>query len=32
MFEYQLEDGRSVLANENRTSDGGTVVVYTDGQ
>ena len=30
MFEYQLEDGRSVLANENRTSDGGTVVVYTD--
>src|SRR3954470_18349228 len=30
IFEYQLEDGRSVLANENRTSDGGTVVVYTD--
>jgi len=30
MFEYRLEDGRSVLANENRTSDGGTVVVYTD--
>jgi len=30
IFEYQLEDGRSVLANENRTSDGGTVVVFTD--
>ena len=30
IFEYQLEDGRTVLANENRTSDGGTVVVYTD--
>jgi signal transduction histidine kinase/CheY-like chemotaxis protein/HPt (histidine-containing phosphotransfer) domain-containing protein len=30
IFEYELEDGRTVLANENRTSDGGTVVVYTD--
>src|SRR4051812_11161639 len=30
IFEYQLEDGRTVLANENRTSSGGTVVVYTD--
>jgi signal transduction histidine kinase/DNA-binding response OmpR family regulator len=30
IFEYRLEDGRTVLANENRTSDGGTVVVYTD--
>src|ERR1051326_7085156 len=30
IFEYLLEDGRSILANENRTSDGGTVLVYTD--
>jgi diguanylate cyclase (GGDEF)-like protein len=30
MFERQMSDGRWVLVNENRTSDGGTVVLYTD--
>ncbi len=30
MFECQICDGRWVLVNENRTSDGGTVILYTD--
>jgi diguanylate cyclase (GGDEF)-like protein len=30
MFERQTGDDRWVLINENRTSDGGTVVLYTD--
>ena len=30
MFERQICDGRWVLVNENRTSDDGTVVLYTD--
>jgi diguanylate cyclase (GGDEF)-like protein len=30
MFERQTSDGRWILINENRTSDGGTVVLYTD--
>jgi diguanylate cyclase (GGDEF)-like protein len=30
MFEYQIGDGRWILVKENRTRDGGTVVVYTD--
>ena len=30
MFERQMSDNRWVLVNENRTSDGGTVVLYTD--
>ena len=30
MFERQMADGRWVLVNENRTGDGGTVILYTD--
>jgi diguanylate cyclase (GGDEF)-like protein len=30
MFEQQLPDERWILVNEHRTSDGGTVVLYTD--
>ena len=30
MFERQTHDGRWVLVNENRTNDGGTVILYTD--
>lgn len=30
MFECQICDGRWILVNENRTSDGGTVILYTD--
>lgn len=30
MFERKMADGRWVLVNENRTGDGGTVILYTD--
>jgi len=30
MFEHSIGDDRWVLINEHRTSDGGTVVLYTD--
>lgn len=30
MFERRMGDGRWVLVNENRTSEGGTVILYTD--
>ena len=30
MFECQICDGRWILVNENRTSDNGTVILYTD--